>query len=317
MPKENNSNQIVITRIYNAPVEVVWKAWTDVEQVSKWWGPRGFTITTHSKDLKPGGHWNYTMHGPDGVDYPNKTKYFEVIENSLLVYDHGANDNQPPLFRVRVEFIDQKNKTKMLMTMTLESAAKKAEVEKIIKSANGNSTWDRLGEYVEKISSGKEKFIINRSFSAPQALVFKLWTDPDHIKQWLSPTGTEMQYIKADVREGGSAMYVMFGADYKLYGKCQYKKIKAPELIIYTQQFCDESGKTTRHPMAPVWPESMLTTVTFSAETETSTRLTIEWEIDGEYTEKELEAFILARGGMTQGWTGSLDKFEVYLSARS
>jgi uncharacterized protein YndB with AHSA1/START domain len=74
MVAKNKSNEIRITRIYDAPVQAVWDAWTDPEQVAKWWGPRGFSLTTHSKDLRPGGSWNYTMHGPDGVDYPNKAR---------------------------------------------------------------------------------------------------------------------------------------------------------------------------------------------------------------------------------------------------
>ena len=78
MTKPTSSNEIRLTRVYDAPVSAVWDAWTDPEQVAQWWGPRGFTITTHSKDLRVGGHWRYTMHGPDGVDYPNVTTYFVV-----------------------------------------------------------------------------------------------------------------------------------------------------------------------------------------------------------------------------------------------
>ena len=88
----------------DAPVKAVWDAWTDLKQVAQWWGPRGFTLTTHSKDLRPGGHWSYTMHGPDGTDYPNRTHYFEVEKYSRLVYDHGASEDRPPLFRVTVNF---------------------------------------------------------------------------------------------------------------------------------------------------------------------------------------------------------------------
>jgi uncharacterized protein YndB with AHSA1/START domain len=82
MAAKNKSNEIKITRVYDAPVEAVWDAWTDPEQVAQWWGPRGFTLTTHSKDLRPGGSWAYTMHGPDGTDYPNKTHYFEVEKHA-------------------------------------------------------------------------------------------------------------------------------------------------------------------------------------------------------------------------------------------
>src|SRR5689334_533389 len=118
MPAKNKSNEIEITRMYDAPVALVWDAWTDPEQVAQWWGPRGFTLTTHSKDLRPGGHWTYTMHGPDGVDYPNSTLYYEVEHHAKLVYDHGANDDRPALFRVTVLFSEVQGKTKMEMRMT-------------------------------------------------------------------------------------------------------------------------------------------------------------------------------------------------------
>lgn len=108
MVAKNKSNEIRIIRIYDAPVEAVWDAWTDPEQVAKWWGPRGFTLTTHSKDLRVGGHWHYTMHGPDGTDYVNTTKYFEVEPQKKLVYDHGGHEDRPPLFRVTALFSEVK-----------------------------------------------------------------------------------------------------------------------------------------------------------------------------------------------------------------
>src|SRR6476646_6623292 len=119
MPTPSKPNEIRLLRVFDAPVAVVWDAWTQDKQVAQWWGPRGFTITTHSKDLRPGGNWDYTMHGPDGVDYPNKTLYHEVEPYSRLVYDHGANDDRPPLFRVSVQFTETKGKTTMEMCMTL------------------------------------------------------------------------------------------------------------------------------------------------------------------------------------------------------
>ena len=100
MAAHEKPNEIRLTRVYDAPVKAVWDAWTDPQQVAQWWGPRGFTITTHSKDLRPGGHWDYTMHGPDGTDFLNTTKYLEVEKYAKLVYDHGATETQPPLFRV-------------------------------------------------------------------------------------------------------------------------------------------------------------------------------------------------------------------------
>src|SRR6476619_3813203 len=142
MPARNKSNEINITRIYDASVDAVWDAWTDPEQVAQWWGPRGFTLTTHSKDLRAGGHWNYTMHGPDGTDYPNTTKYLEVEPYAKMVYDHGGNADRPPMFRVTVVFTDLKGRTRMDMTMALPTAEAAETTRKFIKKAGGDATWD-------------------------------------------------------------------------------------------------------------------------------------------------------------------------------
>lgn len=164
-------NQLKITRLYDAPVKLVWEAWTDPQQVAKWWGPRGFSITTHSKDLRAGGRWNYTMHGPDGTDYPNSTLYHEIEEHKKLVYDHGGFEDKPPLFQVCVTFNEKDGHTLMEMTMTLESPEFAQEMAKFIRQAGGNSTWDRLGEYLE----GNKSFIINRAFETDAVTVFSNW----------------------------------------------------------------------------------------------------------------------------------------------
>jgi uncharacterized protein YndB with AHSA1/START domain len=313
MAEKNKPNEIHITRVYDAPVAAVWDAWTDSKQVAQWWGPRGFTLTTHSKDLKAGGHWHYTMHGPNGADYVNKTQYLEVEKHVKMVYDHGGNDERKPLFRVTVLFSESKGKTTMEMTMALPTAQAAEETRGFIKKAGGEATWDRLAEYLEKERSGAEKFVINRTFDAPLAVMFDMWTKPDHFSRWLAPTGFEMRFIRSDIRPGGSSFYVMTGGNVTMYGRAQYLKIEKPGLIIYTQQFCDENERISRHPGAPTWPETMLSTVTLTAEGPDRTRVTVFWEAHGTVTPEELAAFVKERAGMTQGWTGSFDKLEKLL----
>ncbi|MDF3035991.1 MAG: hypothetical protein K0S28_1265 [Paucimonas sp.] len=311
MPAKNSSNEIRITRIYDAPVEAVWNAWTDSAQVAQWWGPRGFSLTTHSKDLRPGGHWSYTMHGPDGTDYENKTIYFEVEQCKKLVYDHGGNDDRPPLFRVTVLFSATGGKTKMDMSMTLPTPEAAEQTRKFIKQAGGNGTWDRLAEYLEKEASGKERFVINRTFESPLDLVFDMWTKPEHVSSWLPPTGFSMKYIRADIRPGGDAFFIMTnGSGITMHGRMAYLDVCRPDRLVYTQQFCDEKENITRHPMAPVWPETLLMTVQFAEEEPGLTRVTLTCEPQGTVASEELQAFILEKGGMTQGWAGSFDKLE-------
>src|SRR5262245_6719966 len=176
MAAKEKSNELRINRVYDAPLDAVWDAWTDLEQVAKWWGPRGFTITTHSKDLRPGGHWHYTMHGPDGTDYINKTLYHEVVEKQRLVYDHGGNDERAPLFRVTVLFKEMRGKTRLEMTMRLATPEAAVETRKFIRKANGESTWDRLAEYLD---AERPSFVIARELDTPLPALLRKWTAVD------------------------------------------------------------------------------------------------------------------------------------------
>jgi uncharacterized protein YndB with AHSA1/START domain len=318
MAAKSNPNELHITRVYDAPVEAVWDAWTDPQQVAQWWGPRGFTITTHSKDLRTGGHWHYTMHGPDGKDWPNKTKYLEVDPLKRLVYDHGANDEQAPLFRVTVLFRETKGKTTMDMTMALATAEAAAETKKFIKKAGGDGTWDRLAEYLTKQATGQEQFVINRVFDAPIDTMWEMWTNPKHVAQWTPPVGATMQFVKADIRPGGASFYKMdWAGGSSMYGKAQYLEMERPHRIVYTQGFADEHGNTARHPMAPTWPETMRTTVLLSEESDGKTRVTVTWDLEGKVTAEEVATFVGGRAGMQGGWTGSFDKLEDYVAQRA
>ena len=91
----------------------------------------------------------------------------------------------------------------------------------------------------------------------------------------------------------------------------------ALEKIIYTQEFCDENGKPSHHPGAPIWPAIMLTTVTLTAEGENETRVTVEWEPQSPVSGAEIQAFTKERAGMTLGWTGSFDKLEDLLHQKA
>jgi len=309
-----NPNEIHLIREYDAPVQAVWDAWTDPAQVAQWWGPRGFSITTHHKDLRVGGTWNYTMHGPDGTDYPNTTLYHEVVPNAKLVYDHGGYEDRPPLFRVTVTFTEKNGKTTLDMRMAHETPEAAEESRKIIKMASGNSTWDRLAEYLDKTRAGKETFVIARAFETSIETMYDLWADPEHVARWLPPTGFTMEYIRADIRPGGRSFYKMTDGNVTMYGSIEYREMRRPDRIEYTQQFRDAEERISRHPMAPTWPESMHTLVTFVAEAANRTRVTVTWTPEGAVSAEELAAFVNMRAGMTQGWTGSFDKLEAYVA---
>lgn len=310
MVARSKPNEISITRVYDAPLKMVWEAWTDPAQVAQWWGPRGFTLTTHGKDLRPGGFWHYTMHGPDGTDYPNWTVYHEVEEYRKLVYDHGGYEEKPPLFRVTALFSEVDGKTTLEMTMALPTAEEAAATRKFIKAAGGNATWDRLAEYL-KDQKGGHCFVINRSLPFPVAKVFEMWSQPEHFAKWLPPAGFSMEIRRADIREGGNGFFRMSNeAGFSLCCRFDYEVVEPPKRIVYVQQFCDEQENPSCHPGLPTFPATLRTTVTFVEEGDDATRVTVMSEPVGEITSEELTAFLGERPGMTLGWTGSFDKLD-------
>lgn len=85
---EVEGRQLKMARIFKAPIELVWEAWTKPEHLVKWWGPNGFTTTIHKMDFQEGGEWKLTMHGPDGTNYPNRSIYKEIIPLKKIAFEH-------------------------------------------------------------------------------------------------------------------------------------------------------------------------------------------------------------------------------------
>lgn len=102
MPSIVGDNAIVTSREIDASRERVYRAWTTPELLARWWGPKGFTNTFHQCDMNPGGEWRYTMHGPDGTDYPNYSVFVEFVPTERVVLDHLSGHE----FRVTATFED-------------------------------------------------------------------------------------------------------------------------------------------------------------------------------------------------------------------
>jgi len=94
---DSDPRMIIATRVFNAPRELVFDAWTDQKHLAQWWGPDGFSTTTRSIDIRAGGVWRFVMHGPDGRDYENRITYVEVMKPKRLVYRHGGGEDVEPV----------------------------------------------------------------------------------------------------------------------------------------------------------------------------------------------------------------------------
>lgn len=144
-PADTSDREIVTTRVFDAPREVVWDAFTQPQHIAQWFGPRGFTNTIHAMDVRPGGRWTFIMHGPDGIDYDNEVDYVEVVRPERLVYVHGP----VPRFDVTVTFAAEGQRTRLTMRSLFESAAVRQQVIDEHGALEGASqTLDRLGEFL-------------------------------------------------------------------------------------------------------------------------------------------------------------------------
>jgi uncharacterized protein YndB with AHSA1/START domain len=110
--------ELTLTRVFNAPREAVFKAWTDPKELAKWWGPKGFTNPVCEIDLKPGGALHIVMRAPDGGEYPMKGVFREIVPPSRLVFTNNAVDKDGhPIIEglTTVTFAEEGGKTKLTL----------------------------------------------------------------------------------------------------------------------------------------------------------------------------------------------------------
>jgi uncharacterized protein YndB with AHSA1/START domain len=218
--------EIVLRRVFDAPRELMWQVWTDPRHTDQWWGPRGFTNTTHEHDLRVGGLWRHTMHGPDGTAYPNRHQFVEIDPPARLVYTHGWDAPDGELCRASVTFTDLGgNRTQVEMRSIFPTAEEREQVVRDFGAIEGGKqTLARLGEYLAWQQAGAPvpgndleitlptdtSIRITRSFAAPPELLYEVCTRPEHVRRWWG--GCELvQLVSCDIdlRVGGGYRYVL------------------------------------------------------------------------------------------------------------
>jgi uncharacterized protein YndB with AHSA1/START domain len=149
--------ELVFDRVFNAPRDLVFTVWTEPQHVTHWWGPDGFTLTTHEMDVRAGGVWRFVMHGPDGVDYRNRIVFIEVDPPKRLIYKHsGEEGDEPVSFQVTVTFDEQNGQTHLNMHMLFPSKAERDHVlEKYGADEGANQTLSRLAAYLATMAQSR------------------------------------------------------------------------------------------------------------------------------------------------------------------
>ncbi len=130
---------ILTTRLLPAPRARVFAAWTDPEQLARWWGPAGFTNSFQEFDLRPGGQWRFTMHAPDGAGFPNHSVFRDIKPQERIVFDHLSG----PLFQVTATFADQDGGTLLSFRMRFGSVEECEAIKRYALEGN-EQVFDRL-----------------------------------------------------------------------------------------------------------------------------------------------------------------------------
>ncbi|RHX77940.1 polyketide cyclase [Leptospira yasudae] len=135
-----SDREVVSVRIVNASRETAFQAWTDPNHLQRWWGPKGFTNTFYEFDLKPEGNWRFTMHGPDGTDYPNHSVFVSIDAPEKLVFDHISGHK----FRVTTTFeTESPQRTKITFRMLFETVEECERSKKFVIQGN-EQNFDKL-----------------------------------------------------------------------------------------------------------------------------------------------------------------------------
>jgi uncharacterized protein YndB with AHSA1/START domain len=301
---EAAERELVIERVFDAPRELVFKVFSEPEHLSQWWGPKGWTLPVCKMDFQPGGIWHYCMQGPNGEKSWGKAVYQEIVAPERIVYTDSFSDEAGnavegmPEMLITLEFNEQEGKTKIISRTLFATAAELESIVAMGAVEGMKETWDRLEAHLAQVESNA--VTITRVFDAPRELVFKAWTDPEHVAQWWGPHGFTNPVCELDVRPGGSMLIHMRAPDGSVYpNKGIFNEVVMPERLVFTDSaFDDEDG----NPQLEV-----LNTVTFS-EHDGKTTVTLH-----AITLKVAPAMAGAHAGMEEGWGQSFDRLAEHL----
>lgn len=144
-----SQRSLSVTRMFNAPINLLWQVLTTADYIKDWWGPDGFTNTIRIMEVSEGGKWEFTMHGPDGTDYENVFIYREIVPLKKIVMDHLAD----PKFTISIRLFDEGEQTRMEWQNTFETVADFKLAVDTFKADEGlKQNIERLAAYINTLT---------------------------------------------------------------------------------------------------------------------------------------------------------------------
>ena len=218
----DTDNDIVVSRLINAPRELVYKACTIPEQMAQWWGPFGFTNPVCELDVRVGGKWRVEQKGPDGNIYKFGGVYKELIKNVRIVWTFKFEGVPASESLGILEFEDKNGKTLVTVTTRLKTIEEKEGMMKYGAKMGTEQSYERLENFLLGNPTINREMNITRVINAPRELVFEAFTKPEHIKEWWGPRGFTNTINKMEFKNGGEWDLVMHGPDGKDFPNTHY-----------------------------------------------------------------------------------------------
>ena len=162
------------------------------------------------------------------------------------------------------------------------------------------------------MNTAEYKFEISREFDAPISLVWKVYTEAEHLKNWFAGPGMDMTHCTIDLKAGGMMHYRQEGNGLVLWGRFIFKEIDEPDRLTYLSSFSNEKAEIAPNPFSGAWPAEIMNVMTL---TENNGKTTVHLSaVAYNASQEEIDGFKAANEGMNQGYIATMDKLENYLS---
>lgn len=311
-----SARELCITRDLSAPRALIWEALTDPAHLARWWGPTGFATETHAHDLRPGGPWRLTMHGPDGRAYANHAVFDAVEPPHRLALRYLEGEGTEAVHHTTEITLAElgPSRTRLTLRMRFPTAEARAmAVERVGAVEGGQQTLGRLATLLDVLQGAPPvdpcAFVIRRVLAAPPPRVWLAWTDAAHLARWFHPASWTLFAAELDLRVGGTFFYGFRGPEVPdTWALWTFTEVEAPRRLRFEQSFADAQRRVAASPFGGPWPDRVDTTVTMEPHAGigrgTVLTLTIA-PLDA--TDDERAAFRTAHGSMQTGWAQTLD----------
>lgn len=259
--------EVVRTRAFHAPRELVFEALTSCGQLGRWFGGRGAELVSCQMDVRPGGHLRFALRDRNGDRHPFLGRFRVVAAPTRLVYSlvYDVARWRGNEIQVTVTLSEQGGVTLLTNATAFAAPAERNAYRASGLEAVAAEGYDRLAELlaVETTPASEGELVAARLLDAPPDLAFAAWTDARKLAYWWGPAGAAVETRRLEPQPGGAYHYgVRQAAGEVRWAKLTYREVLPPERLVFLATAADEGGKPVVDPDAGPWGE-VLTTLSF------------------------------------------------------